>query len=78
MLGTSAGIGLIGLADVLAELEMPYDSLEAIAFIDELGMTLQKTTRIESEKLEGERGVFPNWHNSKFSYPRCGWELCAI
>jgi ribonucleoside-diphosphate reductase alpha chain len=72
------GIGLMGLADVLAELEMPYDSPEAIAFIDELGMTLEKTTRIESEKLAGERGVFPNWRNSKFSYPRRHATLTTI
>ncbi len=58
------GLGVMGWADALFMLGMPYDGEEALA----LGArTMELITRIgheESQQLARERGPFPNWSRS--------------
>ena len=58
------GLGVMGLADVFVRLGVPYDSPEAV----ELGRNIQRfvdhEAKIESERLAGIRGPFPEWERS--------------
>jgi ribonucleoside-diphosphate reductase alpha chain len=58
------GLGVMGLADVFIRMGVPYDSDEAV----ELGRKLQKfvddEAKVESGRLAGIRGPFPEWERS--------------
>ena len=58
------GLGVMGLADLFIKLGVPYDSDEAV----DLGRQLQKfvddEAKVESERLAGIRGPFPEWERS--------------
>jgi ribonucleoside-diphosphate reductase alpha chain len=58
------GLGVMGLADVYVRLGIPYDSDEAV----DLGRKIQKfvddEAKVESERLAGIRGPFPEWERS--------------
>jgi ribonucleoside-diphosphate reductase alpha chain len=58
------GLGVMGLADVFVRLGIAYDSEEAV----ELGRKIQRfvdhEAKVESERLAGIRGTFPEWERS--------------
>ncbi len=58
------GLGVMGLADVFVRLGLAYDSVEAV----ELGRKIQRfvdhEAKVESERLAGIRGTFPEWERS--------------
>ena len=58
------GLGVMGLADVFIRLGIAYDSDEAV----ELGRKIQRfvdhEAKVESERLAGIRGPFPEWERS--------------
>ncbi len=58
------GLGVMGLADVFVRLGIAYDSVEAV----ELGRKIQRfidhEAKVESERLAGVRGAFPEWERS--------------
>ena len=58
------GLGVMGLADLFVRMGVPYDSDEAV----ELGRRIQKfvddEAKVESERLAGIRGPFPEWEGS--------------
>jgi ribonucleoside-diphosphate reductase alpha chain len=58
------GLGVMGLADVFVRLGIPYDSDRAV----ELGRRIQRfvdhEAKVESERLAGIRGPFPEWERS--------------
>jgi len=58
------GLGIMGWADLLFLLEIPYDSDEAIELGDRLWGFVERASHEESQKLAEVRGPFPNWHRS--------------
>lgn len=66
------GLGIMGFADVLIELGIPYASIEALQFIDKLMGFIKKTATEASLAIGKEKGTFPNINKSIFkgSYMR--------
>ncbi|MGH2449627.1 MAG: vitamin B12-dependent ribonucleotide reductase, partial [Chloroflexota bacterium] len=58
------GLGVMGWADLLFELGIPYDSSEAIDLAGRIWEFVERAGHRESEKLAAERGPFPNWSKS--------------
>ncbi len=53
------GLGIMGLADMLIDLEYTYGSPEAVDFCDRLGKLMMDTAMNESALLAKEKGMFP-------------------
>jgi ribonucleoside-diphosphate reductase alpha chain len=60
------GLGIMGFADLLLLLGLPYDSPEALATADELMNFIATEASAESCRLGELRGVFPNYGRSIF------------
>jgi ribonucleoside-diphosphate reductase alpha chain len=58
------GLGVMGWADLLFDLGIPYDSQEALDLGERLMAFLEDTGHDQSARLAAERGPFPNWHRS--------------
>ena len=58
------GLGVMGFADALYELGIPYDSEEGLQFGEEVMRVLNEESHNASEALAEERGVFPAWEGS--------------
>ena len=58
------GLGVMGLADVFVKLGIPYDSDEGVALGRRIQQFVDEQAKIESERLAGERGTFPEWERS--------------
>jgi ribonucleotide reductase alpha subunit len=66
------GLGIMGLADMLCKLGIPYNSKEAYALCDEISMTLTKEAINTSEELGEEFGSFPDFEANRHNMQ----ELC--
>lgn len=62
------GLGIMGWADLLFDLEIPYDSEEAIQLADRLWSFVERAAHQESQQLAVERGPFPNWERSIYRH----------
>ena len=60
------GLGVMGFAELLIRLEIPYDSDEAVKFGERLMKMISQEARIASANLAKDRGTFPNWAHSMF------------
>ncbi|RUM34952.1 MAG: ribonucleotide-diphosphate reductase subunit alpha [Archaeoglobus sp.] len=58
------GLGIMGFADALFKMKVPYDSNEALEIAEKLMSFVQRESHLESQELAEERGVFPNWKGS--------------
>lgn len=58
------GIGVMGFADLLFKLGVPYDSQEALGLADRIGAFIREAGWAASERLAATRGAFPAWKGS--------------
>ncbi len=58
------GLGIMGWADLLFIMGIPYDSQEAIDLADRLMAFVKEKSHDQCGKLAEERGPFPNWSAS--------------
>lgn len=73
------GLGVMGFADALARMEVPYNSAPAIRFAEKLMEFINKEAHAASVNIAKRRGVFPNFKGS--FYDRRGGERlrnCAL
>jgi ribonucleoside-diphosphate reductase alpha chain len=61
------GLGVMGFADLLIRLGVPYGSDEGIRIAHEIMSFIQKIADDASEKLAIERGTFPNYEKSVYA-----------
>lgn len=69
------GLGIMGWADLLIDMRIPYNSDEAVKLAEKVMRFITEKGREESVKLGRERGSFPNfkgssWQKKGFKYMR--------
>ena len=58
------GLGVMGFADMLVKLRIPYNSHQAVKIAQKLMKFIRKCSLGASHQLAIQRGVFPNWKYS--------------
>ncbi len=58
------GLGIMGWADMLVKLDVPYGSRRSTELGREVMRFVDEEAKAESERLAGGRGVFPDWEGS--------------
>jgi ribonucleoside-diphosphate reductase alpha chain len=64
------GLGIMGWADLLFTMGIPYDCQEAIDLADRLMAFVKEKSHDQSARLAEERGPFPNWSRSIYKNER--------
>ena len=60
------GLGVMGWADALVRMGIPYDSVEGVDLAGKMMEFISSRADAASEALAGERGPFPNWRESVY------------
>lgn len=58
------GLGVMGLADMFIKLGIAYDSDEGVELGRKIQAFVDEESKVESERLAEQRGVFPEWERS--------------
>ena len=58
------GLGVMGFADMLIQLEIPYDSEKALAMAEKVMKVISEEAKKKAVELGEERGSFPNFEES--------------
>jgi len=58
------GLGIMGFAEAIAVMGIPYDSNQAVLFAEKLMKFITETGRKKSEELGKDKGNFPNFEKS--------------
>ena len=66
------GLGVMGFADMLMKLDIPYNSEEALKVAEDIMATLSREATEASIELGKERGVFPAFKGSIYDVPNGG------
>jgi len=61
------GLGVMGFADMLVRLGIPYGSTEAVSTAEDVMATIAEAALSASEQLARERGVFGGWDRSVYA-----------
>lgn len=72
------GLGVMGWADMLIKLRIPYGSPESLGLAEEIMGFIHRESEKVSEELAEKRGTFPNFPASVFKKPRRNATLTTI
>lgn len=61
------GLGIMGYADMLIRLGIPYDSEEALSTAEAVMSLIQRESKIKSAELAEQRGAFPTFDKSEYA-----------
>jgi len=61
------GLGVMGFADMLIKMGIPYSTAEAVGLAETLMGFIHEQALLASEQLAEQRGVFPNWEDSIYN-----------
>ncbi len=74
------GLGVMGLAELLATLGIPYDSEEGVRLAGQLMRRIQREAHIASRRLAEDRGSFPAFADSRLAHsgPRRNAQVTSV